>query len=78
MSGGEITVQVVEYDRVAELCGGVCPEYLPKGKEARIVSILGLGCPCAGTHVKDISELEAVTVTKITYKKGVVRVSYKC
>lgn len=46
--GYAICVEIVEYDKVAEKCGGVCPDYLPAGKEARIVTINGLGCPCGG------------------------------
>eukprot|EP01127_Copromyxa_protea_P003403 TRINITY_DN13218_c0_g1_i1.p1 TRINITY_DN13218_c0_g1~~TRINITY_DN13218_c0_g1_i1.p1 ORF type:complete len:257 (-),score=55.36 TRINITY_DN13218_c0_g1_i1:24-749(-) len=71
-----ILVEMVDYDEVAGKCGGVCPDYLPVGKEARIVSINGLGCPCAGTHVNNTSEIGTVKITKITYKKNIVRVSY--
>lgn len=46
-----MNVEIVDYDKVAEKCGGVCPDYLPVGKEARIVSINGLGCPCAGRKI---------------------------
>ncbi|XP_062518385.1 alanine--tRNA ligase-like [Corticium candelabrum] len=42
----------------------------------RIVNVGGSGCPCGGTHVKWTGEIGQLTVTKITKKKKIIRVSY--
>ena len=31
----------------------------------RIVTVSGVSCPCGGTHVKNVADIRAVTVTKI-------------
>ena len=31
----------------------------------RIVTVGGVSCPCGGTHVKNVADIRAVTVTKI-------------
>lgn len=31
----------------------------------RIVTVGGVGCPCGGTHVKNVADIRAVRVTKI-------------
>ena len=36
----------------------------------------GVMCPCGGTHVKKVSEIVGVVVTKVQKKKKTVRVSY--
>jgi Ser-tRNA(Ala) deacylase AlaX len=36
----------------------------------------GTGCPCGGTHVKKLGDINGVTVTKIKKAKKNVRVSY--
>ena len=44
----------------------------------RIVTILPdtPGCPCGGTHVKAMSEIEDFRLTGVRTKKGVTRLSY--
>lgn len=52
------------------------PDYIPKDKPVRIVTVSNYNCPCGGTHIKNLSELEGVKVPKIKVKGGNVRVSY--
>lgn len=54
------------------------PDYLPVGKPFRYVKLNGedLGCPCGGTHVKQVGHLGKVVVTKIQKKGKNVRVFY--
>lgn len=75
--GSEVKVQIVPYSEIASLCGGKIPSYLPKDKEARIVTVSDLGCPCGGTHIKNIQEIQGIVIRKITAKKGKVRISYE-
>jgi Ser-tRNA(Ala) deacylase AlaX len=68
--------QIVEKGKVHELCG-TTPDYLPDGKPVRIITFSGSkGCPCGGTHVENTKEIGSVRITKITSKKGTIRVSY--
>jgi Ser-tRNA(Ala) deacylase AlaX len=41
-----------------------------------MVTMGGVGCPCGGTHVRNVGEIVSVTVTKVQKKKAAVRVSY--
>lgn len=52
------------------------PDYIPKDKPVRIVTVANYNCPCGGTHVKNINELGGVKVPKIKVKGGSLRVSY--
>lgn len=62
---------------VVKLCGSF-PDYLPKDKPARIVTLaLDQGCPCGGTHVKNTKEIGKVKIKKVTAKKGVTRFCYE-
>jgi len=67
---------VEEYDQLKDHCPTV-PDYVPKDKPIRVVKVGGVGCPCGGTHVKDLSELGRLTVPKIKVKGGNIRVSYR-
>jgi Ser-tRNA(Ala) deacylase AlaX len=42
----------------------------------RIVTICGVSCPCGGTHVKNVSLIQSLRVTRIKKSKKSVRVSY--
>jgi len=71
-------------ERVNELCecepeeGGEAPAGPAKAGGVRVVKMAGLGCPCGGTHVPQLGDLGAVTVTKIKSnpKKNETKVSY--
>ena len=73
--GGEVTTRIVEREQLADFCDYV-PDYVPVDKPSRVVTVAGLGCPCGGTHVKDISELGKLNVTKIKVKGGNIRIGY--
>lgn len=54
------------------------PTYLPKNKPFRWVKLLkeDSGCPCGGTHVKHLKDIQKLKINKITNKGKVVRISY--
>lgn len=54
------------------------PDYLPVGGDVRWVKLNAsdAGCPCGGTHIKNLSDLAKITVTKIQKKGKKVKVSY--
>lgn len=57
--------------------GGV-PEYIPKGSDLRVLKLTedDNGCPCGGTHVQHVSDIEELKITKITKKGKAIRVAY--
>jgi Ser-tRNA(Ala) deacylase AlaX len=54
------------------------PSYLPEGKDVRWVKLLkdDDGCPCGGTHLKHISEIGKMNITKIIKKGKNIRICY--
>ncbi len=62
-------------DELSKHCDFV-PDYIPKDKPVRIVTVANYNCPCGGTHVKNINELGGLKVPRIKVKSGNVRVSY--
>lgn len=74
--GGLVQAVVAPYEDAANLCGGKLPDYIPEESTPRIVTLGGLGCPCGGTHVADISEIGSIKVTQVRVKKGMTKVSY--
>ncbi|KAL7602383.1 hypothetical protein Lser_V15G22665 [Lactuca serriola] len=75
--GGKVSVALYPYEEAAMLCGGALPDYIPKGSTPRIVKLGDFpGCPCGGTHVSNISELENMKVTQMRTKKGLTKVYY--
>ncbi len=53
------------------------PGEIPSNKPIRVVTVFGdKGIPCGGTHVKNISEIGNVRVTKIKTKGGNTKFSY--
>ena len=76
--GAGVTAKLVTLEELREQCKSV-PDGLPEGKPLRVVQIGDLPpLPCGGTHVKDVSELQEVQVTKMKSKKGNTKVSYSC
>ncbi|MBD2470721.1 MULTISPECIES: alanine--tRNA ligase-related protein [unclassified Nostoc] len=54
------------------------PSNLPPGKPLRVVTIDNLHpTPCGGTHLKSLTELKSVVVTKAKRQKGNLKISYK-
>ena len=76
-SGQEVESFIVEeYGQLHQHCATV-PEYVPKDKPIRVVKVGGVGCPCGGTHVEDLSQIGCMRVHKIKVKSGNIRVSYR-
>lgn len=73
---GEVKIQTVSLAEVKNLSHFV-PEYLSPEEPVRVVTVSGQwGCPCGGTHVKNLSQLKHMRVTKMKTKDGKLRVSY--
>lgn len=70
-------VKVYNYEEAKDILGKV-PPYFPEGSNVRIVKLneKDKGCPCGGTHVKHIKDIQEVEVTKIQKKKNNTRVCY--
>jgi Ser-tRNA(Ala) deacylase AlaX len=63
-------------DEMAKYCRHV-PENLPANKPSRIVLYAdNFGIPCGGTHVKNVQEIDNISVTKAKIKKGLAKISY--
>lgn len=73
---GEVKIQTVDLAEVKNLSHFV-PEYLSPEELVRVVTVSGQwGCPCGGTHVKNLAQLKHMSVTKMKSKDGKLRVSY--
>lgn len=57
--------------------GGV-PPYIPAGNDLRVLKLTSddAGCPCGGTHVEHVKDIEEINITKITKKGKAIRVAY--
>ena len=57
--------------------GGV-PPYISAGSDLRVLKLTAddAGCPCGGTHVNHVKDIEEITITKITKVKKSIRVAY--
>ncbi len=76
--GNKISAKIVDYTELSNLCKNI-PPYLPKDKPLRIVDIEGFGAvPCGGTHLNTLSEINKITIRKISNKKGKAKISYLC
>lgn len=55
------------------------PDYLPAGRPVRYVRLAPTdkGSPCGGTHVKHVSEVGPIRITKIQKKGKSLRLSYE-
>lgn len=71
-------MQLVETkEEVERLCGTASGANPSLSEPVRIVTLFDpLGCPCGGTHVKNVREIGQVAVPKMSARKGVVRISY--
>jgi len=74
--GREVKVAFMSTDEMKSVCHFV-PDYIPKDKPSRVVMFGDFGIPCGGTHVKNISEIQSMSIRKIKANgKDVVRVGY--
>lgn len=73
-----VWTQVLPYDEAGKVLEGGVPPYIPKGQDLRVVKLTpeDEGCPCGGTHVKNVTDIIGIEVTKIVKKGKNTRVSY--
>ncbi|MDX1582252.1 MAG: alanine--tRNA ligase-related protein [Thermoanaerobaculia bacterium] len=71
----ETETRFVDPEDLEELCHFV-PDYIPKGKPARVVMYGDFGVACGGTHVPNLGRIGTLTIRKIKAKGDTVRVSY--
>lgn len=75
-AGSANEIRFMPVAEMGEFCRNV-PDNIPTNKPARIVLYTpDFGVPCGGTHVKDVSAIGTLTITKIRSKKGLTKVSY--
>lgn len=67
-----------EADQELVKAGGI-PSYIPAGQSLRVLKLTpeDPGCPCGGTHVQHVGDIEQLIVTKITKKGKAIRVAYE-
>ncbi|GAB2227096.1 hypothetical protein Drorol1_Dr00008900, partial [Drosera rotundifolia] len=70
-----VSAAVLPYDEACKMCGGHLSDYISKDSTPRIVKI-GDGCPCGGTHVVDIFDINDIKVPPLRSKKGMTKVFY--
>lgn len=75
---GASKAEELSYEDAKAACGGELPPFITEDMTPRIVTIVPdtPGCPCGGTHVKAMSEIEDFRLTGVRTKKGVTRLSY--
>lgn len=76
----EVFKKILSYDdagKALEKAGGV-PPYIPAGQDLRVLKLTedDNGCPCGGTHVHHVSDIEELVITKIQKKGKAIRVAY--
>lgn len=73
--GCPVTLRFVRADS-----GDAALRFMPPGMagddEIRVVEYGSFAVPCGGTHVKNLSDVDGLTIRKVREKSGVVRVSY--
>jgi Ser-tRNA(Ala) deacylase AlaX len=70
--------KVLPYEEAGKVLHGGVPSYIPQGQDLRVVKLTpeDEGCPCGGTHVKNVVDIVGIEVTKIVKKGKNTRVSY--
>lgn len=76
LAGTENTIRFMPVEEMHTVCRHV-PDDIPKNKPGRVV-LYGehFGIPCGGTHVGNLAQIGTIHVSKLSQKKGVIRVSY--
>ncbi|CDW81733.1 threonyl and alanyl trna synthetase second additional domain-containing protein [Stylonychia lemnae] len=66
------------YEEAGEALKEGVPSYIPKGQDLRVIKLTDedSGCPCGGTHVKHVTDIVEIEITKIIKKGKNTRVSY--
>lgn len=71
-----IKVTLADIATAEALCGHL-PSYVDKTKPIRVVSIGdNPGCPCGGTHLKQLKDLGLLEISKVRTKADKIKVSY--
>lgn len=71
-----IKVTLADSQKAQELCGEL-PTYVDKSRPIRVVAIGDSpGCPCGGTHLKELKDLGNMEISKVRTKADRVKVSY--
>ena len=67
----------VDSQTAVPMCGSL-GEGITPGSILRLVRVTSDfdWCPCGGTHVENVKEIGRITVTKVSYKKGSLKISY--
>jgi len=74
--GYEVKIEMSTKEQAQEKCYTLPPQ-LPDNKPIRIVAVWDdLYMPCGGTHVKNVSELKGLKITRVKSKKGMTKISY--
>ncbi len=61
----------------AEIKCYILPPHMPDNKPIRIVAVWDdLYMPCGGTHVRNVTELKGLKITRVKSKKGMTKISY--
>lgn len=75
-TGSSNSLRFMDKASMKAVCKNV-PDIIPDNKPTRVVMYgEDFGIPCGGTHLKDISEIGTINVTKLKCKKGTIRLSY--
>ncbi len=70
-----VSCRLVSHEELQQICHHV-PANLPANKPIRVVQFDDFAVPCGGTHVKSLSEIQELRITKLKMKSGNIRVGY--
>ncbi len=74
--GYEVKIEMSSKEEAIAKCYTLPPQ-LPDNKPIRIVAVWDdLYMPCGGTHVRNVSELKGLKITRVKSKKGMTKISY--
>lgn len=74
--GYEVKIEMSSKEAARDKCY-IMPAQLPDNKPIRIVAVYDdLFMPCGGTHVRNVSELKGLRITRVKSKKGMTKISY--
>ena len=67
----------VEAEAAVSMCGSL-GDCIAPGSVSRLVRVTSDfdWCPCGGTHVQNTRDIGKILVTKVSYKKGSLKISY--
>ena len=73
-----VWVKMCTYEEAGQQLAEGVPPYIKAGSDLRVVKLTPEdgGCPCGGTHVKHVTDIPYIEVTKVLKKGKNTRVSY--